>query len=86
VFGAGQAPRPGAVWPVYAITAAFAALAGIGTVLTGGNYMFLRHKPTDGSLLDLMGPWPVYIPVAAAFGLSIFLALAALSRTRLATG
>jgi hypothetical integral membrane protein (TIGR02206 family) len=80
VFGEGRTPRPGAVWRVYAVTAGFAALAAAGTLLTGGNYMFLRHKPVQGSLLDLMGPWPIYIAVAAAFGLAMFAALAALAR------
>jgi hypothetical integral membrane protein (TIGR02206 family) len=80
VFGARRAPRPGAVWRVYGLTAAFAALAALGTLVTGGNYMFLRRKPSHSSLLDLMGPWPVYIVVAAALALVIFLALAALER------
>jgi hypothetical integral membrane protein (TIGR02206 family) len=80
VFGSRRVPRPGAVWRVYALTAGFAALAAFGTLLTGGNYMYLRRKPGDGSLLDLMGPWPVYILVAAAVGLVMFLALAALAR------
>jgi hypothetical integral membrane protein (TIGR02206 family) len=79
-FGMRRAPRPGAVWRVYAITVAFTGLAAIGTLLTGGNYMFLRHKPAHGSLLDFMGPWPLYILVAALFGLLMFLALAALAR------
>jgi hypothetical integral membrane protein (TIGR02206 family) len=80
VFGARRTPRPGAVWRVYGLTAAFAALAALGTLVTGGNYMFLRRKPSHSSLLDLMGPWPVYIVVAAALALVIFLALAALAR------
>ena len=80
VLGSRRGPRPNAVWRVYAITLAFACLAAVGTVLTGGNYMFLRHKPARGSLLDFMGPWPVYILVAALLALVMFLALAALAR------
>jgi uncharacterized membrane protein YwaF len=67
------------VWRVYRVTVAFAVLAALGTVLTGGNYMFLRRKPARGSLLDFMGPWPLYILVAALFGLLMFLILARLS-------
>jgi hypothetical integral membrane protein (TIGR02206 family) len=80
VFGARHAPGPGAVWRVYAITVAFTAVAAAGTLVTGGNYMYLRRKPSDGSLLDVMGPWPLYIPLAAMFGLVLFLLLAALAR------
>jgi hypothetical integral membrane protein (TIGR02206 family) len=81
VFGGRRAPRPGAVRRAYAITAAFAACAAVATVATGGNYMFLRRKPARGSLLDLLGPWPVYILAAAALALVLFAALAALARS-----
>jgi hypothetical integral membrane protein (TIGR02206 family) len=79
-FGLGLTPRPGAVLRVYAITAAFAALVGIADLITGANYMYLRHKPERSSLLDLMGAWPWYILAGAAFGLAVFAALAALAR------
>jgi hypothetical integral membrane protein (TIGR02206 family) len=80
VFGMGLAPRPGAVARVLAATVAFAGLAAVATVATGGNYMFLRRKPVDGSLLDVMGPWPWYILAAAVLALVLFLALDALAR------
>jgi hypothetical integral membrane protein (TIGR02206 family) len=80
VAGARRVPRPGAVGRVYAVTAGFAVLAGVGTVITGGNYMYLRHKPARDSLLDLMGPWPVYIAAAAALGLAIFAVLDLIAR------
>jgi hypothetical integral membrane protein (TIGR02206 family) len=80
VFGSRRTPRPGSVWRTYAITLAVTLAAAVATVVTGGNYMFLRRKPAHGSLLDLMGPWPVYIVAAAALGLIIFVALAAWAR------
>jgi hypothetical integral membrane protein (TIGR02206 family) len=80
VFGERRTPRPGAVLRVYAATLGFALLAALGTVLTGGNYMYLRRKPSHASLLDVMGPWPVYILSAAALGMVLFLALAASTR------
>jgi hypothetical integral membrane protein (TIGR02206 family) len=86
VFGTRRAPRPGALRRVYALTAAFAALAAAGTLITGGNYMFLRRKPARGSLLDVLGPWPVYILAAAALALVLFLALAALARAQARNG
>jgi hypothetical integral membrane protein (TIGR02206 family) len=78
VFGAGLLPRRGAVWRVYAATWAWAALAAIGDLISGGNYMFLREKPAEGSLLSVMGPWPWYIVSTAAVGLLMLLALDAL--------
>jgi hypothetical integral membrane protein (TIGR02206 family) len=80
VFGERRAPRPGAVPRIYALTAAFAACAAVATLATGGNYMFLRRKPASESLLDVMGPWPVYIAVAAVLAAALFVALAAIAR------
>jgi len=81
VFVERRYPRRGAVLRVYGITIAFAGCAALGTIITGGNYMFLRRKPAHGSLLDFMGPWPLYIVVAAAFGLVLLLALAWIAST-----
>lgn len=85
VFGRRRLPRRGAVWRVFGITAGFAAIVALGNVVTGGNYMFLRAKPEQVSLLDVMGPWPWYIMSSAALALLMFLALAAVAavvRTR----
>jgi uncharacterized membrane protein YwaF len=68
-------PRAGSAIRAYAVTAVFAVLAAVATVAGGGNYLFLRRKPAGGSLLDVMGPWPVYIAAAAALGLVLFLVL-----------
>jgi hypothetical integral membrane protein (TIGR02206 family) len=72
VFGLGIVPPTGAVRRVFGATLVVATGAAIGNVVTGGNYMFLREKPSTASLLDVMGPWPVYILVAAALALALF--------------
>jgi len=79
VFGCRLYPRPRAVWRVYALTLAFTAVAGLGDLLTGGNYMYLSAKPSHSSLLSLMNSWPWYIAETAALGLVMLLAVAGLA-------
>ncbi len=79
VFGLDLRPRPGAVRRAFAATVAMAAVAGSADLLTGGDYMYLRAKPADASLLSVMGPWPVYIAAAAALALALFALLYALA-------
>ena len=73
VLGCRLYPRPGAVRRVFLTTLAFTALAGLGDILTGGNYMYLREKPAHNSLLNLMGPWPWYIASTVALALALLL-------------
>jgi hypothetical integral membrane protein (TIGR02206 family) len=80
VFGCRQYPRPGAVWKVFWITLAWTAIAAAGDLITGGNYMYLRAKPVNASLLSLMGPWPVYIAAGVALGLALLLLIDWLTR------
>lgn len=72
VFGRRIVPPAGAVRRVFGATLVVAAAAAVGNLITGGNYMFLREKPSTASLLDVMGPWPVYIVVAALLALALF--------------
>ena len=81
VAGRGIAPRPGAAARAFAATAALATAAAAGCLATGGNYMFLRRKPPD-SLLDLLGPWPVYIAAAGLLAAAMFALLAVPFRGR----
>jgi hypothetical integral membrane protein (TIGR02206 family) len=67
-------PRPGAPLRVFAATIALTAVAALADVVTAGNYMFLRAKPVNGSLLNFMGPWPWYV----ASGLVLAVAFLAL--------
>jgi hypothetical integral membrane protein (TIGR02206 family) len=50
-------------WTV-AISLVWAAVAYAFDVAFDVNYGYLREKPGSGSLLDLLGPWPVYVVVA----------------------
>jgi hypothetical integral membrane protein (TIGR02206 family) len=79
VYGRRLYPRPGAAWRVLAVTLAFAVVAAVANVSTGGNYMYLRHKPVHSSLLDLMARWPWYILETTALALAMLLAVQALT-------
>jgi len=79
VLGCRMYPRPGAVWRVYATTLAFAAIAAVGDILTGGNYMYLSEKPEHNSLLSVMGPWPWYIAATVVLALAMLLVVKVLT-------
>jgi len=76
VFGLGLRPRRGSPVRAFLATLALAAVAGAVDVLLDMNFMFLRGKPPTPTLLDYMGPWPVYIVVAAAVAFALFHLLA----------
>lgn len=56
-------------------TLGLAVFTGIFDWATGANYMYLRAKPAAGSLMDLFGPWPVYLLVNGALALGIYFLL-----------
>lgn len=74
VVGLRLHPRRLAVVQVAVLTVAYAAVVGAIDALTQSNYMYLRTKPPNGSLLDVLGPWPVYI-LSAAVVAAVFFAI-----------
>lgn len=74
-WGCRMTPRPGAVVRAWLASWAVFAVAATASAVTGGNYMFARNPPPDGSLLDLMGPWPYYLAGAAVVALAAFVLL-----------
>lgn len=55
---------------ILTVLAAFVMLV---DYLVGGNYMYLMHKPTAGSPLDLFGPWPGYVLWMAVTVIVVFI-------------
>ena len=45
----------------FAVTAVWAAGVMVFNEITDTNYGYLSRKPESGSLLDLLGPWPLYV-------------------------
>jgi hypothetical integral membrane protein (TIGR02206 family) len=75
VFGRIAPLRAGAVWRAFGMLLGYAAILGAINAICGANFMYLCRKPANASLLDLLGPWPVYLAAGAAVGLALFWAL-----------
>ena len=72
----GQArPRPGSVLRAMVFVNLWAGIAGAADWLLKTDFMYLRAKPQNPSLLDLLGPWPWYILSAEGVALCLFLLL-----------
>ncbi len=65
-------PRPGSVWTAMLGLNIFAAIAGTFDLFFRTNYMYLRSKPENASLLDYLGPWPWYLAVSEITALVLF--------------
>ncbi|MBU9765688.1 TIGR02206 family membrane protein [Mycobacterium sp. TNTM28] len=65
-WGRGMRPSWRGYRLVVLVTAVWAVTTMVFNRWAGTNYGFLNAKPATASLLDLMGPWPVYVLVASA--------------------
>ncbi len=65
-------PRPNCLWRVFLVLNLFAAGVGGFDALSARNYMYLCRKPDGASLLDYMGPWPIYLAAAEVLALVLF--------------
>jgi len=62
-------PAHKSIWKVAVISGIYTILIGFIDILTNGNYLYLRYKPTTETLIDYLGPWPWYIVSIGIVGL-----------------
>ena len=72
VFGGVARPGTRPPWRAFRLLLAYTAIIGLFDATTGTNYMYLRRKPRNESLLDAFGPWPAYLVGGAASALALF--------------
>ncbi|MBL8231932.1 MAG: TIGR02206 family membrane protein [Bryobacterales bacterium] len=76
LWWSGQArPQPGCLKRVMLVLNAYAMLLGAFNAFFGTNYMYLCRKPEAASLLDQLGPWPVYLLAGELVALALFAVL-----------
>ncbi|MEX3517376.1 TIGR02206 family membrane protein [Corynebacterium camporealensis] len=60
-FGSGYRPTWGGYRQAVGITSIWMAVTMWVNKKTDGNYGFLNHAPGSPSIIDIFGPWPIYI-------------------------
>lgn len=71
----GMRPYPASLPRVIAWSLLYLVSALAVNRLFGTNFGYLSAKPTTASLLDLMGPWPIYVVALAGLGIFYVLVL-----------
>jgi len=61
VFVHQYTPKHRSIWKVFGITLIYTGFIAIFNLIFKGNYLFICSKPENGSIMDVMGPWPWYI-------------------------
>lgn len=65
-------PRAGSMWRALLALHLYAGFVGLFNIIFDTNYFYICQKPGEASLLDYMGPWPVYLLVGDVLGLLFF--------------
>jgi len=65
-------PETGSHWRALLYLHLYAILIGVFNLVFDTNFFYLCSKPSEPSLLDHMGPWPVYILVGDLLAVLLF--------------
>jgi hypothetical integral membrane protein (TIGR02206 family) len=69
----GYRPTKTSLLRVAIYTNIYVLAIGAFNLVTGGNYLFICHKPETASIMDVLGPWPLYIIPLEIIGFLSFL-------------
>lgn len=72
LFSKTMRPLPGCLWRAMIALNIYTAVIGLFNWIFKTNYMYLCQKPTNASLMDYFGPWPLYLVTAQLFALAFF--------------
>ena len=61
IWGLGYRPTWRGYGITYLATVVWAGIALVVNAITGANYGYLSRGPEGASILDILGPWPIYI-------------------------
>jgi hypothetical integral membrane protein (TIGR02206 family) len=75
VFGRVVILRRSSRWRAFGLLNLYVAVIGAFNAIFGTNYVYLCRKPASASLLDVFGPWPMYLLVAEVLALVLFFLL-----------
>lgn len=72
IFGRVARLRRMALWRAAGMLLVYALPVGLFDWIFGSNYMYLRAKPKDETILSWLGPWPVYLVPSFALAMLLF--------------
>lgn len=68
-------PTLASVGKVVIATLGYLPIAAVLNLLLDTNFLYLRHKPSQASIMDFLGPWPWYVASLVLLGIAICIVL-----------
>jgi hypothetical integral membrane protein (TIGR02206 family) len=65
-------PDRKSIWRSFGLLQVYMVSIFMANLILGSNYLYLIRKPPTASVLDYLGPWPVYVLVAELLALAGF--------------